>query len=156
MTTSNHTHTGKGLNSNLITFKSTRFSEISVPKESILEFPAGLFGFKNKKHFVALNYKQPFMWLHSIEDPNLAFIVIDTSVIQSTYRVEPPFPDTALNLDDGQDYSVLAIVTFGPFPEDATVNLRAPIIVDHNQKIAAQVVLESEKYSLKEALWPLL
>ena len=61
----------------LITVKSVRFGDFAVVANSLIEFPVGVIGFPEHRRFVMLEHKPPFCWLHSVDDPNLAFVVVD-------------------------------------------------------------------------------
>ncbi len=41
-------------NAGMITIKSTRFGDIEVPADSLIEFPVGIIGFPNQKKYVML------------------------------------------------------------------------------------------------------
>jgi flagellar assembly factor FliW len=59
-----------------------------------------------------------------------------------------PFIDRAtsdrLGLARPEDAVVFVIVTLGPTPYDATVNLLGPLVVNCHSRLAAQVVLDGE------------
>ena len=56
---------------------SSRFGSLTVDEKEIFFFPEGLLGFANRKRFFIYNNQknQPFFWLHSVEDPKLAFVI---------------------------------------------------------------------------------
>ena len=153
--TSSAAHSGNNAE-HLVTFKSSRFKELTVSRSSIIEFPTGLFGFKDKREFVFLKYKEPFFWLHSIKDPNLMFLVLNGDFLGPSYQVEAPFLEAAIELKEESLFSVFLLVTIDESPERSTLNLRAPIVVNHQDCNAAQVILHDEKLSTKEPLWPYL
>ena len=61
----------------LITVPSSRFGDLEVPADSVIEFPGGIIGFPSAKSFIMLEHKPPFSWLQSTQDPDLAFVVVD-------------------------------------------------------------------------------
>ena len=59
--------------------KSRPFGEIEIRDEDILDLPDGLIGFEEYTRYVLLSIPEeaPFSWLQSVEDPGLAFVVIN-------------------------------------------------------------------------------
>ena len=55
-----------------------RFGELEIKEEDIIEFPEGILGFEDMKKFVIFQMEEgsPLMWMQSVEEAALAFIVI--------------------------------------------------------------------------------
>ena len=50
---------------------------VQVQDDKILTFEEGLFGFEDYKKFALIDSEyEPFIWLQSIENQNLAFLII--------------------------------------------------------------------------------
>lgn len=81
------------INDVTIYFTSARFGDISVPESSVITLPHGMTGFPDRRRFVLLDYIAPFSWLHSVEDPNLAFVVMDGGELGPSYELKPPYGD---------------------------------------------------------------
>ena len=136
-----------------ITFQSSRFGELTVPETSIIEFPTGLVGFPRKMRFVMLDYKAPFSWLHSIEDPNLAFVVIDGFEVGKTFNYKPPMNDKEIDLQESDEFAVLIIVTVRSNPKLTTANLKAPVFVNIRNRRGVQVIYDNPELSTRHMLW---
>jgi flagellar assembly factor FliW len=133
----------------------TRFGEIEVDKTNIIEMSRGILGFEGLKSFTIISQveKEPFMWLQSVEDGSVAFIVINPQLIKSDYEPEINDIDAAeLHLEKSADAMLLTMVTVRVNPFSVTVNLRAPIIVNKTLRIARQIVLENENYPIRYRL----
>src|SRR4051794_38936455 len=113
-----------------IVVPSTRFGDLTVPADSLIEFPSGLIGFPRANRFVMLDHKPPFSWLQSYDDPNLAFVIVDGCQFGESYNVKPPIgdKDTDLRVDD--EYAILVIVTVRSDATQTTANLKAPLFVN--------------------------
>jgi len=135
---------------------STRFGRIEVDEEAVITFSQGLFGFENYRRFVVLclDEKSPFRWLQSLEEPSLAFVVIEPRYFMPDYA--PTISDAdaeALGLDADTPYLMFAVVTVPPGkPEQMTANLMGPIIVNAVTRMARQVVVEDDCYSTKHSI----
>ena len=69
---------------------STRFGEIEFDDERVITLPQGIIGFGDKKRFVLVQPDEKdavFFWLHSADDPDLAFVVTDPRYFIPDYRV---------------------------------------------------------------------
>lgn len=136
-----------------VTFHSARFGELSVTPDSIIEFPVGVIGFPRARRFVMLDYKPPFSWLHSIEDPNLAFVVVDGFEFAANYGYKPPIGDRDCDLQEGDEYAILVVVTVRPDPRETTANLKAPLYVNIRNRKGVQVIFDNPNLSTRQPLW---
>ncbi|MGI6524024.1 MAG: flagellar assembly protein FliW [Bdellovibrionota bacterium] len=136
-----------------ITFQSSRFGEVVVPEDSVLEFPVGIIGFPNQHQYVMLEHKPPFAWLHAVDEPNLAFVVIDALELGEGYSVQPPIGDKDIDLKEDDEYAVLIIVTIRPDPSMTTANLKAPLFVNLRNRKGVQVIFDDARLSTRHLLW---
>lgn len=135
------------------TYKTTRFGQIPVDPEKILRFPEGLLGFPKSLQFYLLETGEPnvFFWLQSLDDPALAFVVMDPEDLVPGYRdrVLTALPDPFFR---DQDVHALVIVTVLS-PESMTANLQGPLLIRLADRTGRQVVLFEEEDWLR---YPLL
>ncbi|MGC9772867.1 flagellar assembly protein FliW [Fervidobacterium islandicum] len=132
----------------------TRFGELEIKDDEVINFPNGIPGFEQLRRFIILNTPetQPIQWLVSLEDENVAFPLIDPWLVMESYEVDLSKQDLdLLQVEDPSDLVVWSIVTI-PIgkPEEATVNLKAPVVVNVKKGIGVQVILE--KYELKHPI----
>lgn len=114
-----------------VTLNSTRFGELSIPAEHVLEFPHGLIGLPGTQFaLLARSEDAAFLWLHSLEDPELALPVTNPWRFFARYEVEVPDADAAvIGAADDDRTSVYVTVRAAERLEDFTANLAAPILV---------------------------
>ena len=136
-----------------ITVQSSRFGELTVPADSVITLPSGLIGFSRTQSFIMLEHKPPFSWLQCIEDPGLAFVIVDGGEFGDEYRLEPPFGDKDIDLNEDDDYAVLVIITVRPDPKETTANLKAPVFVNLRNKKGLQIIFDNPSYSTRFPLW---
>ncbi len=121
--------------------QTTRFDAIDIEPEDILFFRQGIFGFEQCRHWVLLADAEnsSVAWLQSIQKPETALPVVSPRRFVKDYRVRMAQADIeALMLDSNEHAYVLAVV--GRDGDTLTLNLRAPIIVNLDRRIGAQVV----------------
>lgn len=136
-----------------ILVKSSRFGELVVPADSVIELPSGLIGFPRHRRFVMIDHKPPFSWLHSVDDANLAFVVVDGSQFGHTYDAPPPIGDRDCDLKEGDEYAILVIITVRGNPADTTANLKAPIFVNIRNRRGVQIIYDDPRFSTRFQLW---
>jgi flagellar assembly factor FliW len=136
-----------------LTFASARFGDFTVPVESVIEIPSGIIGFPHTTRFVMLDHKPPFSWLHSVEDPNLAFVVVDGFEFGQQFDVKPPVGDKDTDLKADDEYAILIVVTVRPDPRLTTANLKAPIFVNMRNRKGVQTIVDDPRYSTRFPLW---
>jgi len=124
----------------------SRFGNIEVSDDSILTFPSGLVGFPEYRQYVVFEDDQgvEYQWLQSIDDPNLALVIIQAEKIDPCLADHVPADAIeALGLSEENPGSLSVVVTIpSGAPEKATVNLRAPILVNVCSRIATQAILQ--------------
>ena len=132
------------------------FGEIEVGEQDVLEFEYGIPGFENMTQFVILGKtddESPFFWLQSVQNSNLAFVIMNPRDLVPDYEVEiDMFTANLLKISDENDALIYSIVTV---PEDITkisINLKAPIVINAKNNKGCQVVLENEKYRFKHVI----
>ena len=69
--------------------------KIEISEDRLITIPEGLFGFEDYTKFALVDSDyEPFIWLQSCEDPNLAFLIVDPFLICPQY--ESDIDDEAL------------------------------------------------------------
>ncbi len=57
-----------------------------------------------------------------------------------------------LEIDNPKDVLILNLITLGKTLEKSTVNLKAPIIINIKNNKGKQLILQDDKYNIKEPL----
>jgi len=131
------------------------FGEIEIPENKILYFKEGLPGFPNHHRFAVLAFDdlKPFEYLQALDEPPVAFLVIDPFLVVAEYRMDLSEPDLAdLASTDSAEMTVYAVATVPEDPWKATVNLFAPIVVNEKNRSGRQFLLHDSEYSVKHPL----
>ncbi len=129
--------------------KTTRFGMLDVPEENILNFPEGIIGFENCKRFVILSKKEnaPLRWLQSLDQPGLAFIIINPMLFKPDYEPQLERQDLAtLKIKDLSQAEILSIVVVPENPRDMVANLMAPIVLNPKLCIGKQAIIKDAAY----------
>lgn len=125
--------------------KTTRFGELECQESQLLIFPEGLVGFPEHHRYVLLDIEgqEPFRWLQSLEEPGLAFVILDPRLFKPDYEVPINAGELeALEIADPSRALVLTIVTVPPDnPLEMTANLLGPLLINPERGLARQLVL---------------
>ncbi|HKU69059.1 MAG TPA: flagellar assembly protein FliW [Candidatus Baltobacteraceae bacterium] len=135
-----------------MTIVTSRFGDVTFQETDVFEFPWGLPGFADQRRFLALSLaEQPsFVWLQSIDDPNLALPAADPWRIFQDYEPRiPAYATEALALQNPEDFTILCVVVVTKEAEEMTMNLMAPIVVNLKTRRARQVMLENSPYAVR-------
>ena len=63
--------------------------KIDISDDRLITIPDGLFGFEQYTKYALVDSDyDPFLWLQSCEDPNLAFLIIDPFLVCSDYETD--------------------------------------------------------------------
>ena len=137
--------------------KTTRFGEIEINDDKIIEFEQGIPGFDEEKQIVIIPYdeKSPFLFMQSVKQEDLAFLIINPFLIFADYEFE--IDDASiedLTVKQSEDLLIYTIITMNEGDiKKMTTNLVAPIVINKENNKAKQVVLEKSKYNTKHKLF---
>ena len=131
---------------------STRFGEIDVKEAAFIVMKGSILGFEHLKRFVLLvnDENTPLWWLQCVDDPSVAFVVVNSRLVKPDY--DPAIFESELeflDIKNSKDIALLSIVTVRSHPFRATANLRAPILINAENRMAGQVVLEDSDYPIQ-------
>lgn len=135
--------------------ETTRFGRIEIDPDRVIIFPRGLVGFLSYHKFCILEGSpdMPFRWLQSLEDPSLAFPLVQPHFFFTDYKVEICDQDAeCLEARSRDDVLVFTTISFRRTPDGITTNLLGPIVIGTKKRIGLQIIQDAEKYSTKHPL----
>jgi flagellar assembly factor FliW len=114
-----------------VTLHSSRFGALEIPDEAVIEFPSGLIGLGGSRYaLLARNEDSAFVWLHSLDDPDLAVPVTNPFRFFAGFEVELSDDEAErIGLSDEEDPAVYVTVRAADCLEDFSANLYAPILI---------------------------
>lgn len=135
----------------------TRFGDIEYAPEDVLTFGDGLIGFGSAKRFVILssNSDGPFRWLQSIEEPALAFLITEPGHFVEDYAPEMGTGAAAeIGITEPSQAIVFTTVNIpAGKPEEMTLNLAGPLVINAISRQGRQIVLEDEAYTIRHRVF---
>lgn len=134
----------------------TRFGSIDISSDDILTFVEGLLGFNDLERFILLDdpNDEIFAWLQSCDEPSIAFPVLEPELFEEKFNLQLTKSDMqSLNVDSEKGLRSFCIITIPEDPARMTANLKAPVVVNVQKRIARQCVLQDNKLEIREPIF---
>jgi flagellar assembly factor FliW len=137
--------------------QTSRFGEIEVDEQRVIHFQDGILGFPKQKAYVIIENtkKSPFCWLQSMDVPELAFVLTNPfSFVKDYLQSLSPEELSFIQGDEKKDLVLFSLVTVpAGHPEQATMNLLGPLVIDMKTKTGRQVILPNSGYSHRHPIF---
>lgn len=132
--------------------QSLRFGQLEIPDNKVIFMKKPVLGFEGYRRYCLVEVEEinPFLWFQSIEDPAIAFLVVNPRMFVPEYKIEV-VPNEIAELDITQVTSVetYVIVTIPSNPEKISINLQGPILINTENNRAKQLVLVNSNYKVR-------
>lgn len=143
-----------------MTLQTKNFGTIEFEDSKTIIFEEGIPGFNELKKYIIIEDEEedsPFVYLQSIEDGTVSFIMVNPFILKPDYTVD--IKDQYISTLGGgniEQFSIFVIATVVDKFELATVNLLAPIIIQNDTRKGMQVILEKTDYTTRHRIVELL
>jgi len=133
-----------------------RFGELTVGLEDEIVVPQGLLGFPECKRFCLVDPADDtlILWLQSLDHSEVAFPLLEPKIFKPDYTARLSAAELReLKLENINQSAVFSVLTI---PEDAlqmSANLKAPLVINLRERIARQVVLQENEYTIKHPMF---
>ena len=124
---------------------------VNVEEKQLVTFPEGLLGFEKYTKFALIDSEyEPFIWLQSTEESNLAFLMIDPFLICNDYEAD--IDDSTLKnigVESAEDIIIMTLVTIPKDGSAITANFLGPIVINKKNRKCLQVILNDNRWTTK-------
>jgi len=130
-------------------YKTRDFGEREIPDSKVLIFKQPIFGFDNYTRFTLIfdeEIGEQIVWLQSLEEPELCFLMFDPSVYEGFYK--PEITEDIEKCLGAGEYACWVVLSVKEDFNDSTVNLKSPVIINTATGVAVQTILEQD-YSVR-------
>lgn len=138
-----------------ITVATSRFGKLTIRPENIITMASPFLGFPDSHHFILKPHgtESPFMWLQSLDEPHLAFVVTSAAILAPQYK--PAIPalvrqELGATEDDPLEILLILTIPHGD-PLKMTANLLGPVMINSQKRLAKQVVQDPKVF---DHCWP--
>ena len=132
------------------------FGKIEIDDDKIITIPNGVLGFeKYTRYAIAFDSekesKNGIMWLQCVDEPELAFPVMDPMFIVKDYKpvVEDEWLAPIGKFESDEDLYILSVLTVPSDLTKMTINLKAPIIINTSTRLGCQIIVNNEDYPIR-------
>lgn len=136
--------------------QSPKLGKIEYNEEDVITLSAPMLGFPELNDFLLISDDKtfPFLWFQSIEDTNICFILIEPEMFFQDYQPKLRKRELkVLGVEEKEHLKVFGIVVVADDPQQATVNLRAPLMINFQTKLAKQTILDDDKWQIKTPIF---
>ena len=132
------------------------FGSLDCREEDAIHFPRGLFGFEGEKEFFLLPFEGSdgsLLCFQSAATPALAFVAMNPFTLKPDYApvlTGEELKELGVERSDELGFYVLCVVK-KPV-EQSTVNLKCPVAIHPDTRVARQVILETDDYEMRHPL----
>lgn len=133
-------------------YSTSRFGEIAFAEKDVLFLPKGILGFSQLSKYVVVEKTeyQPFKWLQSVEDPDVAFAIVDPSLFFPNYKLDVNEKELEeLNFQQMKELITYVVLTVPSDPSQMSADLLGPLVINSKRKLAKQVVMPNSPYTTK-------
>ncbi|MBF0295375.1 MAG: flagellar assembly protein FliW [Magnetococcales bacterium] len=134
----------------------TRFGVLEFEEHEVIILNEGLLGFPLSRRFLLFPYGQDssFFWLQSVDEPEIAFIVINPFDFFAEMEFVIQDADAeAIGCPGGEDVEIFTLVTIPEGkPEEMRTNLAGPVVVNTANRMGRQILIK--EYSPRQLLIP--
>lgn len=131
---------------------SLRLGQIEVPEEKVITMAKPVLGFEQLKRFALIDVEEthPFLWLQSLEDSAVSFLVVNPKLFISDYKIEVNSKELfELKIDDVAEVETYVVVTIQNDPQEMSLNLQGPILINNANNLGKQLVLVNSNYEVR-------
>lgn len=134
----------------MIKISSQRFGELNIPEEEVITFPLGIPGIPFNR-FIIRDLIEPVKWLISVDDPDIAMLVVSPFKYFPNYSFELN-DETVSILQANSEEEIEVYVALLQYNDGVAANLKSPFVINKRTKIGVQILLEDERLSFREPI----
>ncbi len=127
------------------------FGLVEVNERQKIKIPEGLYGFEDYIEYVLLDAEQqPYFLLQSVNERDIAFILINPFLFRPDYEVNIPNEDLEdIGLKTPENALIFTIVTIPPDGSAMTANLQGPLIINRDNMTGKQWIQSDVRWKTR-------
>jgi flagellar assembly factor FliW len=142
----------------LPTLSTLKFGVVTFKNTDVITFVRPIIGFNDLARYFVISRQEsePFKWLQCVDDPSICFVILDPKLVYADYVVDIGLHDVRQlgGSDKVSDYLIYGIVSVPKgHPEQMSINLQGPIIINVKNLKAIQMVLNNPGYEIRYSLF---
>lgn len=151
MNSTTHTSTnGQNMSNNPMLFNMNDQQE-----DQVIDFPFGLPGFEMLTKFLVVELPDypPFHMLQSLEEPDVTMLILNLNLlkISSSVKIQSRELDK-IGIKGKKESYLFVILKINSDSRQFTANIRAPLVINVDDRRGFQVILDDDKLSIEHPL----
>jgi len=129
----------------------TSIGEIEYNQEDRITLPRGIPGFEDAQYAIWVSAEEydPIKWLIIERDFGVALPLLDPFLVVDNYDTTLPEEAVEELAPDSMEELALMCVAHPRENEPPTVNLRSPVVINTQKRIALQVILDDDRLPIR-------
>jgi len=138
----------------MMTIETKAYGKIPIDDRQLIDFPSGLYGFESYTRYALLDaHQKPFYWLQSLDDVQVAFVLINPYVFRPDFVLEIPDEDYEdIGKPEEDDVLVFAVVTIPTDGSEITANLQGPVVINRSRGLGRQSISLDPRWQTKHSI----
>lgn len=135
---------------------SPKLGRFEYTEDDLVTMVSPILGFNELNDFLFISSEEfyPFSYFQSVQDENITFVLADIKAFFPDYSPKFSKGDyKVLQIEKDEEMALFGLVVVRDDPQNATINLKAPIVINTNKKLAKQIILEEDIYKVKTPLF---
>ncbi len=136
--------------------ETTRFGTLDIDEAVIIQMTKPVLGFEEYRRYVLVETQdfEPFKWFQSVDNPDLAFVIVNPLMFFPDYALEVnPKEIEELDVADVADIVTYTIVTIPSDYRRMTANLQGPVLINTRTRLAKQLVMVNSRHNIRQRLF---
>jgi flagellar assembly factor FliW len=131
----------------------TRFGKCATQADGVVTIAEGMPGFERCRRFVLATSADitPFTCVHGLDDSRPSFLAVDPRLVLDSYA-QPLDAVHRQRIEASDDEPLLWLSLVRTDGDRATVNLRAPLVINPRRMLGVQVIPAASAYALDHPL----
>lgn len=135
--------------------RSTKPTQKDTIESAVINFPDGLPGLEQAREWELAEIEdgEPVWLLRSVDRQPLNLLLVDPTLINPDYAPKLTVADLSrVGSAKQSDLLTFVVITPGQKQQPATINLRAPLLINPVQMIGAQIILDDPSLAVSHSL----
>ena len=132
------------------------FGELEYDQDDVVTFPVGMFGFEDEHEYLLIPFEgseETLLSLQSVNTPALSFVIMNPFSLAPDYTPELQASELkALDVRENGELGYYVLFAVKQPISESTVNLKCPIAINVDTRVARQVILETDRYEMRHPL----
>jgi len=137
-----------------VNIKTKAYGDYEINESEILNFPNGILAFEEYTSYAVITGgdDNPFHWLQSLDNENIAFLIMEPTDLVPSYQPELIKHEvvSVFKEENSEALSLWCILTIPQgHPEKMTINMQGPLLISKTKKLGGQFISNDDSHQVR-------